>query len=308
MKLFSKVVFILLSIVFLAVVILFILFRLNNKEHTMLTDADRRQAGGQYVQLSQGVTHYELGGPDSGQVIMLIHGMSVPYYIWNGTYEYLLGQGYRVLRYDQFGRGFSDRPDVEYNKALYMKQMAELISTLHLSTPIDIAGISFGGALATDFTAAYPGLVNKVVLIDPAYQIKRPPVPQFFANVMEGINSDKRVNGQLDDFKYPERHPDWVKRYLVQMQFNGFRNALISTVYNYPYDGKESSRLLNTKNKPVLLVWGKEDRTVPFSSSDSIRSVLKAEFLPVENAGHLPYLDQPKQVNEKIAAFLKHAS
>jgi pimeloyl-ACP methyl ester carboxylesterase len=119
----------------------------QNKETKELTYNLRKNTNGSYAELSGGVTHYELDGPDSGKVVVLVHGFSVPYYIWNGTYEYLAEHGFRVLRYDEFGRGYSDRPDTVYNKALYMDQLKELIKKLELKQPVSLVGVSFGGAV-----------------------------------------------------------------------------------------------------------------------------------------------------------------
>jgi hypothetical protein len=40
----------------------------------------------------------------------------------------------------------------------------------------------------------------------------------------------------VDDFKYPQQFPGWVDKYKVQMQYKGFRHALISTRNNYSKD------------------------------------------------------------------------
>jgi len=296
------------TIIFLAAVtavFALILYLKGNVEKKELTDDTRKGTPGQYIKLSQGITHYQLDGPDSGKVIILVHGFSVPYFIWDGTYEYLVKQGFRVLRYDMYGRGYSDRPDAVYNQAFYQKQLLDLIKQLHLKTPVSLAGISFGGAVITNFTCKYPGLIDKVILIDPAYPSEVPSEPEFYTKFYEATHPDDRANGQLSDFKYPQRHPDWVSRYRVQMQYKGFRNAIVSTEYNYNYKGRESNICLNSAHKAVLLIWGKEDHTVPFTFSDSIRSVLKVDFFPVDDAAHLPYIEQADKVNAKIGEFLK---
>lgn len=274
-------------------------------EHKSIAQADREQSGGLYVALSQGVTHYQIAGPDTGKVVILIHGFSVPYYIWDGTFEYLAANGFRVVRYDEFGRGFSDRPDVVYNKELYMTQLHELIDKLKLKTPVNLAGVSFGAKVASNFAVANPSLVDKVVLVDPAYQGGKPSVPQFVAAYYEKVNPEKRAAGQLEDFKQPEKHPGWVEKYSVQQQYYGFVNALISTVYNYPANGRKEFTELNALHKPVLLIWGKYDQTVLFQFSDSVRSVLECQFLPMSESGHLPHLEEPDVVNAEIAKFLK---
>lgn len=305
MKFLKNLFWFLVVLIILGAAALYIIYDHFNVEKKEITHELRKNSNGSYVELSQGFTHYEVDGPDTGKVVVLIHGFSVPYYIWNGTYEYLTEHGFRVLRYDQFGRGYSDRPNVVYDKQLYFTQLKDLIAALHLKTPVSLVGVSFGGEVATNFTVAYPDLVNKVVLIDPGYPSAKPNVPSFVTDFQEATHADKRAQGQLADFKYPERQPTWVELYRPQMEYKGFRRAIVSTQYNYDYNGRQSNIALNNQHKPVLLIWGKEDKTVPFTYSDSIRSVLKTEFLPVEDAGHLPYIEQSGIVNPALVTFLK---
>ena len=77
----------------------------------------RKGIPGQFIKLTNGITHYQSGGPDTGKTIILVHGFSVPYYIWDTTYDSLVQNGLHVIRYDLFGRGYSDRPDVKYDLA-----------------------------------------------------------------------------------------------------------------------------------------------------------------------------------------------
>jgi pimeloyl-ACP methyl ester carboxylesterase len=305
MKILKVSIIIVLFLVSAASLIMYSFYRYNNKETRPLTDADRKKVSGSFVKLSQGITHYELGGPENGQPIVLVHGFSVPYYIWDPTYDFLVKQGYRVLRYDMYGRGYSDRPKVAYTQDFYNTQLLELLQQLKLQGKVTLAGISFGGAVITNFSCAHPDLVNKVILIDPAYDMKKPAAPQYFTLYNEAVNSDERVKGQMEDFRYPKQHPNWTKLYKPQMRYEGFRNALISTLYNYNNNGRASNACLNSTNKPVLLIWGKFDKTVPPRFSDSIRSVLKTNFFPVDDAAHLPMIEKADTVNAKILSFLK---
>ena len=85
-------------------VLLAILYAVRNLEHAPLDDAARRGAPGSFVRLADGVTHYELIRPDTARTVVLLSGMSVPYYLWDPTGDALAGAGYRVLRYDYYGR------------------------------------------------------------------------------------------------------------------------------------------------------------------------------------------------------------
>ncbi|WP_290246492.1 alpha/beta fold hydrolase [Mucilaginibacter myungsuensis] len=285
--------------------ILGLLYIIRNKEKIELTADERLKAPGKFIKLKAGYTHYELAGPDTGKVIVLLHGFSTPYFVWDGTFQHLAKHGYRVLRYDMYGRGFSDRPDSIYHRDLYFSQLTELLSLLHLKTPVDIAGVAFGGMLAANFTAQHPELVNKVILIDPAFDSPPPEEPELMARYYEVTHPTERSESQMHDFKYPTLHTDWVSRYRVQMQYKGFRHALVSTLYNYPFNGRDIYAQLNTRHKPVLLIWGRDDKTVPYNYADSVKNVLNASFFPVDDAGHLPYLEQADIVNERILEFLR---
>ena len=72
----------------------------------VLDSAERERLGGSYVQLSDGVTHYALSGPTDGEVVVLVHGGTVPMLCWEKQAAALTAAGYRVLMYDQFGRSF----------------------------------------------------------------------------------------------------------------------------------------------------------------------------------------------------------
>jgi pimeloyl-ACP methyl ester carboxylesterase len=201
-----------------------------------MNETARKNASGKFIQLTAGITHYEEGGADPAKVVILVHGFSVPYYIWDGTYDSLEQAGFHVIRYDEFGRGFSDRPAITYDPVLYRTQLYDLITSLKLQTPVSLAGVSFGGAVVSDFVVHYPQLIDKMILVDPVYSFGKINAPEIIANYKMAIGHEKQAAGQLDDFKYPEQFPGWVDKYKVQMQYKGFRHALISTRNNYSKD------------------------------------------------------------------------
>jgi pimeloyl-ACP methyl ester carboxylesterase len=160
--------------------------------------------------------------------------------------------------------------------------------------------------VVADFAVHYPQLIDRIIFIDPVYTFTKKDEPEMITNYKMAVNHEKQAAGQLEDFKYPERFPGWVDKYKVQMQYKGFRHALISTINNYPGDSILANyRSLNSLHKKILLIWGKEDRTVPFQYSDSLRKIVQTDFFPVDGAGHSPYLEQTVSVNRKIISFLK---
>jgi pimeloyl-ACP methyl ester carboxylesterase len=300
-----------LALLIIAFVTGYILYLKNNTEVLTLDDDARKNVSGSFVQLTDGITHYELAGPDTGKVVVLVHGFSVPYYIWDSTFVKLVNEGYRVLRYDEYGRGFSDRPEKAYEAAFLRKQLEELLTKLNLSSVHAIAGLSFGGPVVTDFVVHHPTQVDKIILVDPVYPVETggasgTQYPEGFMNFMMAISPEDMVAGQLTDLKYPERFPQWGDQYKVQMQYKGLRQALISTRLHYgtPEQIRDSYEKLDLLGKPVLLIWGKEDNTTPFSNSDELRKVLHTDFVPIEDAMHLPHMEKASEVNPTILGFL----
>jgi len=292
-------------VLLLLVVSLWIIFKVKNTEVQNMDEAARKNVPGKFVALTDGVTHYDDAGSTAAKTIVLIHGYSVPYYIWDNTYSSLVQQGFRVIRYDEFGRGFSDRPDVAYTPELYRRQLSDLLKSLNVKSPIALAGVSFGGAVATDFAVHHPNLVDKVILVDPVYNFKPDGVTEFVDNYLLTLLLEKQTVGQAKDFKYPNRFPGWAEKYRPQTRYNGFRHALVSTNYNYPNNVIQSNyRKLNSQQKDVLLIWGKDDKVVPFTFSDSLRAILNVQFFPVKDAAHLPTMEQPAIINQRIISFL----
>jgi pimeloyl-ACP methyl ester carboxylesterase len=308
---------VLLALVVSAAAIAYLVYRRSDQERLTLDDAARQSSealayGGSYVRLGSGVTHYELAGPKDARTVVLVHGFSVPYYIWDPTFDALTAAGFRVLRYDLYGRGWSDRPDVRYDPDFFDQQLVQLLGALHISEPIDIVGVSMGGPIAVNYAARHPESVRKIGLYDPAYgkgftppwQLRAPLVGEF---VMDVQIAPTMASSQHDDFVHPERYPDYFVKYTTQMRYKGFRHAILSTIQNFlPRDNTAAFALIGNSGKPVLLIWGRADQDVPFSLSDEVRkAVPQAQFHAIDDAAHVPFYEHPEIVNPILIEFLR---
>lgn len=82
----------------------------------------------EFVELSDGMTYYRIEGPNTGRIVVLIHGIAVPCGVWDTTTNDLVSSGFRVLRYDLYGRGRSDCPKTRYDHLLFDRQLSELLA------------------------------------------------------------------------------------------------------------------------------------------------------------------------------------
>ncbi|MBV6451836.1 MAG: 2-hydroxy-6-oxo-6-phenylhexa-2,4-dienoate hydrolase [Anaerolineales bacterium] len=283
-----------------------------------LNDETRKRAeNGAFAQLPNGVTHYELSGNESAEAVVLVHGFSVPYFIYDPTFEFLARSGFRVLRYDLFGRGFSDRPRARYNLDFFVRQLAELLEALRLTRRVNLVSLSMGGPIASAFALRYPERIRKLVLIDPAgakpidttlaIRLARVPILAELAyNLLGGKNL---VNGIADDFFNPALVEQFQARYKIQMQYKGFIRAILSTIREKMLGThSELYRALGKTDHPILLLWGRNDKTVPFEQSALLREALpNAEFHVIEDCGHIPHYEKPDEVNPILLNFLRQS-
>ena len=104
----------------------------SDREPLAMDDRARRQLPGHFVALSDGYTNYEIVGPERGPVVLLIPGISIPRGVFGRTIAPLAEAGYRVVTFDLYGRGFSDRPRVRYDAALFNRQIDDLLGALRI--------------------------------------------------------------------------------------------------------------------------------------------------------------------------------
>ena len=287
----------------------------KNPEHRELDSSARSAAPGKFVRLADGVTHYQIDGPDSGRTVVLVHGFSVPYYIWDSTAAALAGAGYRVVRYDEYGRGWSDRPKVAYTADLFDRQLAQLLDSLNIHSPVDVAGVSAGGAVVATFASRHVANTHSVVLVDPVAGVRGDvsfpyTVPGVGPILWQAFVVPGMAAGQMSDFAHPDRFPNWADRYREQMQYRGFGHALLASRRGSMSVRMDSVyRALAGTGVPVLLLWGKEDNTVPFANNESVRAdIPSVEFHAIDDAGHLPILERAALADSLILQFLARHS
>jgi len=288
---------------------------LMNKESKVLNDDARDSLPGSFVSLPQGVVHYEMGGLKEGVPVILIHGFSVPSVIWDPVYSSLVNANYRVLRYDLFGRGLSDRPDEPNNVMFFRKQLEDLLYSLDIEGKVNLVALSMGGAIAVDFANEHPDKVASLSLMAPAgYPVNVPIVGQvarlpiigdYLMRSFGGVNLKAAL---MKAFYNQDKAEAFWPSYLEQMQYKGFSRSILSTLRNYPVGSMyEIYESVGTKNIPTLLLWGKEDLIIPFKNNELVRKAIPhARFYGFDSVGHVPSYEVPDKVIPLLLEFLEN--
>jgi pimeloyl-ACP methyl ester carboxylesterase len=273
----------------------------------------RVRAGASTARLSDGVTAYHVQG-ERGPWVVLVSGLLTPMYPWEPLSAALAAGGFRVLRYDLLGRGLSDRPDVRYDLALYVRQLRELTRELGIEAAHFI-GWSMGCVICSQLALEYPALVAKHVLIAPGLLVDPPRILQLVSK----LPFSNRIIGAFAHVfteVLPAQHlsraglrPQYKRRMREQLRHPGLRSSFASTVTHYPFGAGPEYEPVGRHPRPVLLLWGDRDIGTPYSNAPRIQAIFpRAELVTFRGSRHGPHVDRPEEANATILEFLRKAS
>ena len=262
-----------------------------------LGDEARAKAPGAFIELSDGKIHYRLEGPEDGPLVVLVHGFSTPNFIYEQNVEALNAAGFRALRFDHFGRGWSDRPATRYDVEFYDRVLTELLAGLEIDQPFGLAGLSMGGPIVAEFAARYPERVDRLVLLVPAGRDTQGAGGVTGALLRTPLIGDWiwRMAGKsvlLGNRQYDEsaRAPENRLRGDVteQFEYRGYLQALLSTLRHMPMAAREDTfKRLAATGVPTLAIYGEADETVLVSSAAKLEALMpNAEVRIVDGGEH----------------------
>jgi len=278
-----------------------------------LSETERASLPGAFVLLKHGYVHYELSGPKDGPSIVLVPGLSVPYSTWDRNASALASAGYRVLRYDHYGRGYSDRPRSTYGLELYVEQLAELLPAIGLLRPAFLVGLSMGGPVAAAAAIRHSGLASGLALVDPLCEwpdrglFARLLAAPILADAIMALFGGMILSaGQRKDFYHESSYDEFIPSYLPQLRYRGIGRAVIKALRSIPsWPLGQIFEDLGRSSLPTQLFWGREDATLPFELSATLMRVLpRAEFRCIEGAGHVPHWEKSEEFNKVLIEFL----
>ena len=251
---------------------------------------------GNFAELKNGYTYFNINNRSSENTLIFIHGFSVPSYIWDKTYNSAKEKGYKVIKLDLYGRGFSGNPSLDYTDELFANQVIELLEVLEIKTATFL-GLSNGGRVISKIADLKPNIVEKLVYVSASSfnshkelenkNVSENEIKDFIENKYPTISS-----GQLSDFKYPENYPNWDDKYEELLKYNGFAKALISTLKNHVNLDSENKEISDS-NKTVYTIWGDSDSVIVYNEiKNKLNKLLPNRFeYIVPNSGHLPHIE-----------------
>ena len=180
----------------------------------------------------------------------------------------------------------------------------ELLDKLELASPV-VVGHSFGGLLAAEFAAAAPRSVGRLVLIDPVGLWRDDHPVQNWMLLSDTARSaalfaDPGGEAARQFFNVPA---DQAARIETLSQFIWAQACTGKFVW--PIADRGLGRRIHRIAAPTLILWGDADRIVaPVYAQEFAQRIAGAQVALIEQAGHLPQLEQQDRVVEVVAKFL----
>lgn len=268
-------------------------------------------AAGMLLSLDGMQTHYVAMG--AGKPVILLHGFFFDSTLWCRNLEHL-ARSHRVYAFDLWGFGYSART-TQPSYALYSVQLAAFMQALDIEQAT-LVGQSLGGGVAIQFSVRHPDKVDKLVLVDSAGLANPDPVaarlfrvPGIGEALLNFPGNALRMKMLKDFFLH---RPDTVSpelfRHLTWSQKIAGTTASALALMRLGFADKLEGVLprLAALDLPTLIVWGAQDRAVRPALGQRLHQALPGSILSViQNAGHVPNLEQAELFNARVDAFLR---
>lgn len=282
-----------------------------------IKDRDRKLHKGYYIILKDGSTRYQLSGPGK-ETVVLVHGFSSPYFIYDNLYDMLVWAGYRVLRYDLIGRGLSDRPKMKYDADAFVRQLDELTDRLLPGEKFTLIGTSMGGIISARFVQMHPDKVTRLILLAPAVMdtFKAPlsfklcRIPIIGHTVFRLVAPYPIISHCADELRLASDYEKdrYILRFTDFARYKGYMRALASSLSDciLDYDtAMNAYRAVRTSGKPMLVIWGTDDHTMPYYQMERMKEICPdAKYITYEGSYHMFVFDEPDRVMEDMIPWM----
>ncbi len=235
-----------------------------------------------------------------------------------------LATDFELIFYDQRGGGRSK--EVTPAQVTWETQVEDLacVVTELATDPLSLVGYSWGGLLALLYAreaaaGRAPAVPARLALIDPA-PVSRRYRAQFEAEFARRQRGPviQAMRDELASSGLKERDPDAYRQRAFELSVAGYfaNPARATDLTPFRVTGRVQQSVweslgdfdltadLTTIRCPAIVVHGRQD-PIPLESSESIAKSLHAEFVPLDDCGHVPYVEQPVKLFAALKQFLQ---
>ncbi len=258
---------------------------------------------------------FEAGPTDAAApALVLVHGMGHDTQAAWDDVAAAFEATHRVVAFDLPGFGASDKPHTAYTLPFFGSVLDAVVRDAGLER-FALAGHSLGGLIAADYAARHPEALRTLVLIAPAGFLRTPvlalrimgsgpvlrvlrsikPSRAFVASTLDRAVHDPASIDPADRNRLLERSLDPAVARSFLAVYAGAMNEMVHM--------KALHARFAAWTKPMLLVWGEQDRFIPVRALATARTVYpQADVLAIDRCGHCPSVEYPGLVIARMRA------
>lgn len=250
------------------------------------------------------VLHYRVDGAADKPALLFANSLGSDLRIWDGVAARLAAR-FRVIRYDLRGHGLSEAPAPPYSAADLAGDAVALLDALEIRDAL-ICGVSVGGLVAQAVALNYAERVRGLVLSDTGARIGTAEAWQQRIDKVRADGVDSLVQMTMERWfaaGFREKCPADVRGYSLMLRqssadgYIGTCAALRDTDFRQAVTGIR---------RPTVVLCGAEDiATPPELGRELAGAIPGARFALIENAAHLPCVEQPAAVADCVMQFLQ---
>jgi non-heme chloroperoxidase len=254
----------------------------------------------------------------SGKPVVLIHGWPLNYQMWEYQLNELPKHNIRVIAYDRRGFGLSSRPWEGYDYDTFASDLNALLEELNV-TNVTLVGFSMGGGEVARYLSKYntAGRVTKAVFaasVTP-YLLNTDDNPtglpkEQFETMQEQIEDDRakflatfsKMFYGVGMFSHPVSDEYLQHDLMLTMNSAGYSTIKSMQAWSTTDFRKDLPQI----KVPVLIIHGKDDKTVPIDASakETIKYIPHAQFVVYDDAPHGLFYTHKHKFNEDIIEFV----
>ena len=279
---------------------------------------NQRQLVEKTVEVQELSTRYLVAG--EGPPMVLLHGVGTSAGEWSWVLPEL-ARSHRVYALDLPGYDGSFEPP-DYAPAFTASFIGSFLDAVGVESAV-VVGNSFGGLVALHLALSEPARVSALILSDSAgldrtvnpalATLSFPRMGQMataLAKTPPGA-AQRALSRALLFFARSWQIPlKWVKDQYKLAQLPNFTEATLATLRSTVGPAGQREVLLDKLPRlqmPTLIVWGIEDRVIPYGQAqDALARLQKGSLELISNCGHLPHVERPERFVSILDGFLRN--
>ena len=218
------------------------------------------------------------------RTMVFVHGFGGNGGQWRYQLQHFCGTS-RVIAPDLRGHGLSDMPHTDYSMPSIVADLHAALGVLGVTGKITLLGHSFGGAIVSEYAAAYPAQVERLVLVASAGEYRIPSslvlalrLPAVLLNLFHAL---------------------YFKQVIAASPY------VLQTMHRNTVRHWKGWDLFRRLTMPALVIRGNRDRVLSARAFEDVAKTLpNAEEVDMGASAHMVMLERREAVNRAIERFV----